>query len=389
MTIGFLILILGVCGIVALDFAGKNKLWAVGAMFVALALYNPHGITHAWSEAWPMTSFLFAVMLLANYVQESGGLTGVSKYINNKWLLGYFIFIVSVFFDNTVATMLGVGIAIAKKSPRFAVFASVMALLGGLFSPIGDVTSTMTWIGGKMTASGLIAMGPACLIGAIYFIWAIGEMGLTFNAPQALNSKNSWLKLGVGLLLFATIPVLKGLHLKVNDFEITQPGVIAPIMAIIGFLAYRFGFGEKMNLKPHDAGEWKATVKTVAYIFLILGSVGFLHHDLEMIKGDVSNLHIGVLIFLSIIISSHVDNVPWTAILIAVVPYATDSIEWQMLVIALGLAGGLSPVGSTSTLVASSLLGVGFKDFYKESYKIFILIAIVMGVVYFQHLIFG
>jgi Na+/H+ antiporter NhaD/arsenite permease-like protein len=110
-----------------------------------------------------------------------------------------------------------------------------------------------------------------------------------------------------------------------------------------------------------------------------------------MIKGQVSSLHIGVLIILSIIISSHVDNVPWTAILIAVLStdaYPMDCIQWKMLVIALGLAGALSPVGSTSTLVASSLLGVGFKDFYKESLKIIILIVIVMGVTYAQYLIF-
>jgi hypothetical protein len=144
--------------------------------------------------------------------------------------------------------MLGIGVATALNSPRFAVFASVMALLGGLFSPIGDVTSTMTWIGGKMSASGLLSMGLACIIGAIYFIWVMGEMGLSFNAPQASNTRNSWGKLVIGLLLFAAIPALKVLHLKVGNFEITQPGIIAPLMAILGFVIYRFGLEKKLVL---------------------------------------------------------------------------------------------------------------------------------------------
>lgn len=390
MTLGFAILTLGVLSIIGLDLLGYNKVWGAFFTMLALGLYNPSGLSDALYESLPMAAFLLGVMSLANYLQESGALVAIGKKINNKWKLGGFIFVTSVFFDNTVATNLGIGIASAREKSRahFAAFAAMMALLGGLASCIGDITSTMTWSAGVMTVTGLLSMMPAVIVGAIYYIWSCKKMELEFNSPQAISGRNSWMKLIIGMILFIMIPVLKLLHITIGSFELTQPGVTALLVAFAGWIIIHFAFGEKqVKLTPHSKEEKKSMLKTIFYILFILACIGFLHDDLEGVRSQVKYLGIGILIILSIIISSHVDNVPWTAVLISVLTYPTDSIEWKLLVIALGLAGGLSPVGSTSTLVASSVLKVGFKEFYTQAPKIVVTIIIVMTIVYLQSLI--
>lgn len=389
MTTGLIILMVGVIAIILTDLWGGNKIWAALATAISLAIYAPGSFGHGLEEALPMSGFLLGVMLLANILQEAGALSELNRLINNKWALATFVFATSVFFDNTVATVLGISlVTVVAGRGQFAGFVAMIALLGGLWSPIGDITSAMTWLSGKMSAEGLISLGPASFLGAIIYTSMCKNMKLRFNAPQAITHENVWIKLAIGLALFVSIPALHHIPLQIGSFHITDPGIVAPLMSLIGWGIMKHLFGVKISIIPHDKGERKAVIKTVSYIFLILMAVGLIHNDLEQVKPSVATMGIISLLVISLIASSHVDNVPWTAILIAVAPFATDSIQWEMLVVVLGLAGGLSPVGSTSTLVASSYLKIGFKDFYIEAPKVLITIAVVLGTVILQNWIF-
>lgn len=389
MTTGLIILAIGIVAIILTDLFGGNKVVAAAATALALLIYSPHNLSHGLEEALPMSGFLLGVMILANILQEGGALSELNNLINTKWLLATFVFVTSVFFDNTVATVLGISlVTVIAGRGQFASFVAMLALLGGLWSPIGDITSAMSWLAGKVSVGGLVSLGPAATIGAIAYTAMCGNMKLSFNAPQAKTHEDAWLKLVLGLGLFIAIPLIKLLHLSVLGLEITNPGFVAPAVALLGwFLMNRFP-KTKVSIMPHDRQERAAIAKTVGYIFFILLTVGLLHDDLESIKPSVATMGIVSLLLISLIASSHVDNVPWTAILIAVVPFETDSLQWKLLIVVLGLAGGLSPVGSTSTLVSASYLNVGFKEFYREAPKVLVTISIVIAVVLLQYWIF-
>jgi Na+/H+ antiporter NhaD/arsenite permease-like protein len=77
------------------------------------------------------------------------------------WIIGIVTFFLSAALDNLTTTIVMISllrILIPFKKTRmfFIGMVVVAANAGGAWSPIGDVTTTMLWIGGQITTGGIV-----------------------------------------------------------------------------------------------------------------------------------------------------------------------------------------------------------------------------------------
>lgn len=385
LTYEIIIIVLGIVAIIALDLMGKNKNWGALGMLLGLAtlitVMAPstlwERIIHGFQEAWVAPIFVMSAGFATDYFQQSGAMSVLSRRIGGIWSLGIIVFVLSMFFDNTVATLIGLSlVSITRGHAAFATIVAFWALLGGLFSPIGDITTLMLWLSGKLTATGVIfGLGIPALAGYVAYTYMLRK-DIDFKVLKNERGSGGITELGIAAVLFLTIPALE------LTFHIS-PGFSVIGVALASFVILRL-MGHKIQPIPHDPKELTALKKTSIYIALVLFSVGLITPDLEVAKEAIKNMPLSGIFTTSLVVSSHVDNIPWTALMINVLSYAVDSFEWLVIAIGVGLGGGLSPIGSTSTLLSSSTMGIGFKGFYQYALKMLLAIGIVVGVLYLE-----
>lgn len=391
-----IIVAIGVASIITLDLLKKNKNWgALGmllGLIVVILVLDPSTLllrfAEGWHEAWVAPVFVMAAGFATDYYQQSGAMSVLSKKVTSIWWLGIIVFALSIIFDNTIATLIGLSlVTVLRGHGAFAVVIAFWALLGGLFSPIGDITTLMLWLAGKVTTTGIIFKLALPSIVGFVTVTFLFRKDFTFRVLKNTKGTGGIKELLIAVVLFFSIPIL-----EVNYH-------ISPGFTVLGVLFLSFwilrALGHKIQPIVHDPAELAALKKTSIYIFLVLMSVGLISRDMELIKDSVSQMPLSGLFGLSVGVSSHVDNIPWTAFLIVLLKFAVDSYEWLIVAIGVGLGGGFSPIGSTSTLLSTSLLNehlsekkkVGFKDFYMYAWKLAITVGVVVGALYIEKII--
>src|SRR3989337_83684 len=146
-----------------------SALMAAGLLWTiyALSLGDPHTVSEQLGESLIGTAqivfFLMGAMTIVEVVDAHNGFEVITKRIRTSklsslmWLVGFVSFFLSAVIDNLTATI--VMISLMKKMLDnhddrlfFAGMIVIAANAGGAWSPIGDVTTTMLWIGGPITA---------------------------------------------------------------------------------------------------------------------------------------------------------------------------------------------------------------------------------------------
>jgi Na+/H+ antiporter NhaD/arsenite permease-like protein len=169
-------------------------------------------------------------MTIVEVVDHHQGFKLITDRITTKnkvkllWILAVLTFFMSAALDNLTTTIVMVTLLkklIEDKKTRWF-FASIVVLAanaGGAWSPIGDVTTIMLWIGGQVTAANIIAMViiPSMvsiivplLIISISLKGVITRPQLSDNDSKDYTTKGEQkllLFMGVGALLF--VPVFK------------------------------------------------------------------------------------------------------------------------------------------------------------------------------------
>ena len=187
-------------------------------------------LQHHLSKTAEIVVFLIGAMTLVELIDHFNGFDAVQGFFKakKKWnllvLLCTFAFFLSAVIDNLTATL--VMIAIYRKiidNPEdrlwFAGFIVIAANAGGAWSPIGDVTTTMLWIGGQITPlnivkqvffASLVSMAVPTII-VNYLIKGpitlkpVIENNLNFNSNAF--ERNLIFYVGIGCLLF--VPIFK------------------------------------------------------------------------------------------------------------------------------------------------------------------------------------
>ena len=376
---------------------------------------NPNHIieklSHHLSGISEIVFFLLGAMTIVELIDAHDGFHSITEIIKttNKtkliWIIAFTTFFLSAVLDNLTSTIVMLSILnklIQDKKTRWMLLGLVIisSNAGGAWSPIGDVTTTMLWIGGQISPlnivhqtflASLISMALPALImtylikGNIELKPAI-ENNLNFNSNTF--ERNFILIAGLGGLLF--VPIFKSItNLPPYMGMLLSLGIIWMVTEI---LHKRKNSDEKGVLSVSHALR-KIDTPSILFFFGILMSIealetiGVLPQMAKILTtafGDKNMVAICIGL-----LSSVFDNVPLVAALqnmYSLEVFPKDHYFWELLCFTAGTGGSCLIIGSAAGV---AVMGIEKIDFFWYLKKIswIALIGYFAGVIIFllQH----
>lgn len=335
--------------------------------------------------------FLLGAMTIVELIDAHDGFDVITTKIKTSdqlkllWIISIITFFLSAVLDNLTTTIVMVSLLrklISEKKTRmfFVSMVVLAANAGGAWSPIGDVTTTMLWIGGQVTSSNLILHlflpSLVCLIVPL-LILSFSMKGKV-TKPDVVESTHTEkttdferkivLALGIGALVF--VPFFK---------TITH---LPPFMGMLFGLAILWIVTEFIHQNKNDADKdsysviqalRKADVPSVLFFLGILVAISALEstHQLrdlaQWMDAKIGNLDIIVLTIG--LLSSIVDNVPLVAAgmgMYDMATYPTDHYFWSFLAYCAGVGGSCLIIGSAAGVAAMGMEKIDFLWYFKN-----------------------
>ncbi len=334
--------------------------------------------------------FLIGAMTIVELVDLHRGFEVITNRIrtNNKrkllWLLSWMAFFLSAVLDNLTTTIVFVSLLrrlVPEREERlfFVGMVVIAANAGGAWSPIGDVTTTMLWVGKKITEGGVIAnlIVPSivCLLAPLAVLSLLpsmkGDIKLLAVDPEAAEREerplgSAWMfAVGLGSLIF--VPVFKTVtHLPPYMGIMIGLGVTW----LVSELIHRDEeFDRKKMYTTHHALS-RIEMSSILFFLGILMAVasleatGLLRHLAESLDHSLSN-H-GAVAFLLGFASAVIDNVPLVAAAMGMYDLPTDDTFWHLLAFTAGTGGSMLIIGSAAGVAAMGLEKITFVWYLKN-----------------------
>ncbi len=345
-------------------------------------------ITHL-GEISGILFFLLAAMTVVELIDAHDGFEIIKSLIQTRkkaallWLICFITFFLSAILDNLTTTIVMVSLLrklLDDKEERmlFAGMVIIAANAGGAWSPIGDVTTTMLWIGGQISALNIIKMlilpSLVCLIVPLIILSfklkgkfspiAIDTETATTNPFE----RNLIFVFGTMALIF--VPVFK---------TVTH---LPPFMGILLSLAmlwmlteviHRNKNREERNSLSVSRAMQRIDTPSILFFLGILLAVGALQsanilvQTAAWMQQHVANT--SVIVLLMGLLSAIVDNVPLVAACMGMYPlsvYPTDSYLWEFLAYCTGTGGSILIIGSAAGVAAMGLEKISFGWYIKK-----------------------
>jgi Na+/H+ antiporter NhaD/arsenite permease-like protein len=353
---------------------------------------DKHAVTHQLMEQMGDISgilfFLLGAMTIVELIDAHDGFQLITERIKTKnirkllWIISITTFFLSAVLDNLTTTIVIISMLrkiINDREQRllFAGVTIIAANAGGAWSPLGDVTTTMLWIGGQITPlniiTGLFLPSLMCLlvpVGIISFKLK-GEVEtpqyFTKNLTTTPFIRNFIFFLGMGIILF--VPIFKTLtHLP-------------PFMAMLLGLGVMWIITELIHKKAtHDIETLTVVtalqkIDTPSILFFLgilisisaLQSVGLLTQAAQWLTASIGNQ--SVIVIVIGLLSAVVDNVPLVAAtqgMYSLKDYPTDHFLWEFLAYATGTGGSCLIIGSAAGVAAMGLEKIDFFWYFKR-----------------------
>ena len=354
-------------------------------------------LLHHLGKTAEILFFLLGAMTIVEIIDYFDGFATFKNYIKTKnkkkllWIFAFLAFILSAIIDNLTATIVLITILqkiINDKNTRlwFAGLIIIAANAGGAWSPIGDVTTTMLWIGKKVTTVKLIEY----LIIPSLLCMIIPTFIASFMKPfkgdieniveENQNSKNKhgsiMLYLGLGSILF--VPIFKTLtHLPPYVGMMLSLSVVGIFAEI--YSRSQFSISSVLENDAHDSAGFHSPVHkslsriempSVLFFFgilmavAVLESLGILFLGAEALKEIIPNTDI--VIMLLGVGSAVVDNVPLVAASMGMFQEPIDSQLWHFVAYSAGTGGSMLIIGSAAGVVAMGMEKINFFWYFKN-----------------------
>lgn len=338
--------------------------------------------------------FLIGAMTIVEIVDLHRGFDIIKTWIHTKnkkrllWIVGILAFILSAIIDNLTATIVLVtllGKLIPERDTRlwFVSMAVIAANAGGAWSPIGDVTTTMLWIGKKVTTLGLIEwlVIPSIVCFVVPFAVAMflkpfqGELEINEseeNEENRLLSSKTMLFLGLGMIIF--VPIFKTVtHLPPYLGMMLSLGVVWLVSEYI-HPEENFEESDRHNYSAHKALS-RIEMSSILFFLgilmavgalesLAIDGVGTLRYLAEGLEKAIPNQDI--VIMLLGVGSAIIDNVPLVAAAMGMYESPVDSKLWHFIAYAAGTGGSMLIIGSAAGVAAMGMEKINFIWYLKK-----------------------
>ncbi|MFT7419898.1 MAG: NhaD family Na+/H+ antiporter [Arcticibacterium sp.] len=399
-TILILIFVLGYIGIVMEHTISINKsssalltgalCWTVVAFMSHDTVHMNEELMHHLSDIASILFFLMGAMTIVELIDTYEGFDIITDKINTRsqtklvWIICILTFFLSALLDNLTTTIVMVTLMrkiIDKAETRlmFVGLIVVAANAGGAWSPMGDVTTTMLWIGGQVTAANIIVKlflpSLVCMLVPLLVITPSLKGQLpkkTFNSEGELHHSKTEKYIiffaGIGGLLF--VPLFK---------TVTH---LPPFMGMLMALGFLWLVSElilkdkeehfRKNYSVYKALE-KVDMPSVLFFLGILLAVSALQTQgvLTDLAGWMSvNLKNETLTVTLIgLLSAIVDNVPLVAAsmgMYGLETYPLDDPFWELLAYCAGTGGSALIIGSAAGVAAMGMEKINFFWYMKK-----------------------
>jgi len=360
-------------------------------------------LSHHLAEISQILFFLMGAMTIVELIDAHDGFDIVKNQINTKnnkrllWVMAGLSFFLSAVIDNLTTAIVMVSILrkVIKDREQRLLFIGIMIICanaGGAWSPIGDVTTTMLWVKGQISASAVIVKvfvpSLVCvLVPLIYYQFRLPKQAISQQDERNTDANpdgKKMLILGVSILLL--VPVFK---------TVTH---LPPYMGILLGLGLVWVFSEIIHSnkdderrRPLSVAHALSRIDTASILFFlgILLAVGALEatHILgnfaDFLNATVGNLNIIAMIIGAA--SSVVDNVPLLAAaqnMYSLAQYPMDSKLWLLLAYTTGTGGSILIIGSAAGVAAMGMEDISF-TWYLRKISVLALFGFLAGAVTF------
>ena len=369
---------------------GAGIMWTIYAVTTG----NHHLVTEQLNENLAATAqiifFLLGAMTIVELVDSHDGFEVITSRITTTSqsvlivLIGIVTFFLSAMLDNLTTTI--VMVSLTKKlldnhedRLLFAGMIVIAANAGGAWSPIGDVTTTMLWIGGQISSLGIIKsvfLASVANLAIPLVVVSFMLKGKSVGKKAEQNGSGTTTKFerdlvfAVGLGALVMVPAFK---------EITH---LPPFMGILTGLGVLWLVAELVHKKkPDEEKEHLTIVHALAKIDMasILFFVGIL-----MGVAILENTHIltalatwlnksigqqSIIVALIGLISAIIDNVPLVAASMGMYDihqFPMDNFLWTFLAFCAGTGGSILIIGSGAGVAAMGLEKINFFWYVKK-----------------------
>ncbi|MCK8482242.1 sodium:proton antiporter NhaD [Psychroserpens algicola] len=363
-------------------------------------------LLHHLGKTAEILVFLLGAMTIVEIIDYFDGFSTIKSFIKTKskkkilWIFGFLAFFLSAIIDNLTATIVLISILqklVSDRSVRiwYAGLIIIAANAGGAWSPIGDVTTTMLWIGKKVTTGHLFVylFLPSLICMLIPFLIASfmkpfqGNLEQNIDDVEKPKSRFSSTMLYLGLGGIVSVPIFKTVtHLPPYVGMMLALGVVAIFAEIYS--------NSKFSISSHDSAESDAhahhspvhhslskielpsilfflgilmAVAALESLGILFGFAGTLQDTMPMLGTELHHEGVSDLVVLLLGVGSAViDNVPLVAASLGMFSEPIDNELWHFIAYSAGTGGSMLIIGSAAGVVAMGMEKIDFFWYLKK-----------------------
>ncbi|MFA7273432.1 MAG: sodium:proton antiporter NhaD [Crocinitomicaceae bacterium] len=349
-------------------------------------------LLHHFGKTAEILVFLMGAMAIVEMIDHFEGFASIKKLIKTKkkvtllWIIAGMAFVLSAIIDNLTATIVLISILrkiVPEQKDRmwYAGFIIIAANAGGAWTPIGDVTTTMLWMAGKVTTGKLMTLLLIPSLLNIIVPAVIGSFLPAFRGNvESVQSEEKTNKYGgrmliIGLLLVVFVPIFKTItHLPPYLGMMMSLAIFAIIAEFYSKRHFSFTHPEIAVEEPHHKGPTmhalsKIEMPSVLFFLGILmtvaamESMGLIFNFGQQVSATIPQ---SVFVTLMGISSAVIDNVPLVAASIGMFQEAADANVWHEVAYAAGTGGSMLIIGSAAGVVAMGMEKISFGWYLKN-----------------------
>ncbi|GHV15693.1 sodium:proton antiporter [Fibrobacterales bacterium] len=339
-----------------------------------------HQLFESFGELAQILFFLMGAMTIVAIIEKNDGFSIITNRIETAnvrtlmWVLSWIAFFFSAILDNLTTTIVMVTLSrklISDKTARlyFAGLIIIAANAGGAWSPIGDVTTTMLWIGGQISADGII---HATFLASVFSL-LVPLVILTFFLKGSVSrteqqskveeikptafERNALFAFGLGGLLM--VPIIKTVfHVPPYIAMLFSLGIV---WAVVDILKRKHGDKTPPRLLLHHVIKDVDNSSLLFFVGIllavgVLGATGQLEYLAKVLETSIGDIR--VITFSVGILSAIVDNVPLVAATMKMYSLQTfpqDHLLWEFIAFCAGTGGSMLVIGSAAGVAAMGI----------------------------------
>ncbi|WP_400081157.1 sodium:proton antiporter NhaD [Winogradskyella sp. R77965] len=362
-------------------------------------------LLHHLGKTAEILVFLLGAMTIVEIIDYFDGFSTIKNAVNFNsrkkllWMFAILAFILSAIIDNLTATIVLISILqkiVKDRSIRiwYAGLIIIAANAGGAWSPIGDVTTTMLWIGDKVSTGKLFVYlfipSLLCMVVPTFIASYLkpfkGTLELQESDGKPKNKFSStMLFLGLGAIIF--VPIFKVItHLPPYVGMMLSLGVVAIFAEIYSnskFAITQVVSDEHAEHASHSPVHYSLSkielpsilfflgilmaVAALESLGILFGFAGSLQETMPMLGTELHGEGVSDLVVLLLGVGSAViDNVPLVAASLGMFSEPIDNELWHFIAYSAGTGGSMLIIGSAAGVVAMGMEKIDFFWYLKK-----------------------